>query len=99
MKKANKKLAAVFTLIIAGSIFYVTSPAKAEEKAKADLMITLGYYFGDYGHHYRPGPHVPPPPPPPPPPHHHGGPHGPGYMPPPPHHGGPQGPGHMPPHH
>ena len=95
--KRSKKLAAVFILIAAGSVFYGTTQADAKGLELDGIQITFGRHRG-----YD----APPPPPPPPPPphvhHFHGrpepwdhgsrgprhedfGPHGREHMPPPPH--------------
>ncbi len=65
-KKGNKKLAVAFTLIIAGSVFYGTSPASASGIELEGVQIVFGR------HHDAPPPpgpphhdmHMPPPPPP-----------------------------------
>ena len=110
-KKGNKKLATALTVIIAGSVLYGASPAKAEVGFGIEVD-GVHFFFREDGRHYRPEPprHMPQPhmpPPPPPPPHHHagfhggprpgpGGPGGPGPRNFGPH-GEPGGPGHMPP--
>ena len=70
MKKGNKKLAVVLTLVTAGSIFYATAPASAKGMELEGVEIVFGR------HHDAP-------PPPPPPPHHYHDMHMP--PPPPPH--------------
>ena len=90
MKKINKKLAAVLTVIAARSVFFTTETATAKGLELEGIQIIFGRHHD-----------APPPPPPPPGPHHH---FSPGPPPPPPHHhhawhhGGPR-PGSGPQHH
>ena len=90
MQQLNKKLAAVLIAVAAGSVFYGTAQAEAQEKMKLD-NIEIIFRSGHRDRYWNPAQ----PPPPPPPPHHHRGPgprhFGPhAHMPPPLHHGGPR---------
>ena len=81
--KRSKKLAAVFILIAAGSVFYGTTQADAKGLELDGIQITFGRHRG-----YD----APPPPPPPPPSHHHHVHMPPPAPPPPPHFNGGPGP-------
>ncbi|MBR1486518.1 MAG: hypothetical protein IJ597_04610 [Synergistaceae bacterium] len=76
-KNKNKKLAAAFIVIAAGSVFYGATKSEARGIDDFGIQITFGHHRG-YDE--------PPPPPPPPPPHHHYHAHMPPPPPPPPPH-------------
>ena len=107
--KLKNKIAAALMIVTAGSMFFATAPAKAEEITAGNVEPAKA----GYGYHHGRG--CPPPPPPDfggprgpreprdfPPHHHHFGPRG-HVPPPPPDFGGPRGPRgpreprHMPP--